>query len=64
MCLIGIFGNFKPKSPFHDGLDKIAVIAFANVYFKGMLVLGEVKFSIDLMGIVDKEEKFFKLVNF
>lgn len=64
MSFFGCFGHLEPKSPLHNCLYQIAVIAFAEVDLKSSLVLGKLQLSIYLVGVVDQEEKFFEFVDF
>jgi hypothetical protein len=58
-----IFDNLKPKPTFHDSFDKIAVVSWSNKYFEAILILSNVKFSIDFVCEVDHKQKLFKFVD-
>ncbi len=63
MRIFSVLSGFEPEAFFEDGLDKIGVVALADVDLEGLLVFGDVQLAIDTVYEIDHEEKLSELVD-
>lgn len=64
MRLFFNLSDFKPKPFLHNGFDEVTIISEANEDFKGSLILFNIKFTINIIGIVDNEDELFVFIDF
>lgn len=59
-----VFCHLKPKPSLDYCLNQIAVISKANINFEGFLVFFYIELAIDVVSVVDDEQKLFVFIDF
>lgn len=64
MSIFFVLGQLEPKPFLDDGSNKVAIIPFPYIYFKGLFVSFNVEWSVNAVSEIDHEKKFSELVDF
>lgn len=64
MRLFLVFCHLKPKPSLDNCFNQIAVISKTDINFEGCLVFFYIKLAIDVVSVVDDEQKFFIFIDF